>query len=203
MFRIETDSVLDQTTEFWRVQMTTAAPAARTAVETAQEFIRAVEAKDFDAVEATLSYDARQLFMHSVRPTTEAGVADLIAGRAKGLCVADVNGRDEIMAYTEALFRKFTPLIWRNHSWTSSEKGDAVYFFGRGDMLVTWNGKPYRNTYVTRFDVENGKIVKMAEYANAFLYAGLGVRPNGAEFRALLRAVGRMINPTLSATSGR
>jgi ketosteroid isomerase-like protein len=183
--------------------MTAAAPAARTAVETAREFIRAVEAKDFDAVEATLWCDARQLFMHSVRTTTDAGVADLIADRAKGLCVADVNGRDEIMAYTEALFRKFTPLIWRDHSWTFSEKGDAVYFFGRGDMLVTWNGKPYRNTYVTRFDVENGKIVKMAEYANAFLYAGLGVRPNGAEFRALLRAVRRMITPALSATSGR
>jgi ketosteroid isomerase-like protein len=116
--------------------------------------------------------------------------------------VADVDGRDEIMAYTEALFRKFTPLIWRDHSWTVSQKDGAVYFFGRGDMLLTSNRKPYRNTYVTRFDVESGHIVKMAEYANAFLYAGLGVRPNGAEFRALLRAVGRMVNPTLSATSG-
>lgn len=181
----------------------TAAPTSRTTLETAQEFIRAVQAKEFDAVEATLSRDARQLFMHSSRTTTEEGVADLIADRAKGLCVADVDGRDEMMAYYEALFRKFTPLIWCDHSWTVSEKGDAVYFFGRGDMIVTSNGKPYRNTYVTRFDVENGTIVTMAEYANAFLYAGLGVRPNGAEFRSLLRAVWRMINPTLSARSGR
>ena len=181
----------------------TITPATRTALETAQEFIRAVEAKDFDAVQATLSPHARQLFMHSGRATTEAGVADLIADRAKGFCVAGVDGRDEIMAYTEALFRKFTPLIWRDHSWTISQTNGAVYFFGRGDMLVTSNRKPYRNTYVTRFDVESGRIVKMAEYANAFQYAGLGVRPNGAELRALLRAVGRMVTPTLSATSGR
>ena len=106
------------------------------------------------------------------------------------------------MAYTQALFRKLTPLIWRDHSWTVSEINGAVYFFGRGDMLVTTNRKPYRNTYATRFDVDDGRIVKMAEYANAFHYAGLGVRPNGAEFRALLRAVWRMIDPTLSATSG-
>ncbi len=181
----------------------TITPAARTALETAEEFIRAVEAKDPDAVQATLSPHARQLFMHSGRTTTEAGEADLIADRAKGFCVADVDGRDEIMAYTEALFRKSTPLIWRDHSWTLSQTSEAVYFCGRGDMLVTSKGKPYRNTYVTRFDVHEGRIVEMAEYANAFEYARLGVRPNGAEFRALLRAVRRMISPTLSATSGR
>lgn len=181
----------------------TIAPDARTALETAQEFIRAVEAKDFDAVQATLSPLARQLFMHSGHTTTDEGVADLIADRSRGFCVADVEGRDEVMAYTEALFRKFTPLVWRDHSWSVSETNRAVYFFGRGDMLLSSNRKPYRNTYVTRFDVDEGRIVKMAEYANAFQYAGLGVRPNGAEFRALLRAVGRMLNPTLSATSGR
>lgn len=181
----------------------TTTPTIRTALETAQEFIRAVEAKNFDAVEATLSHSARQLFMHSGRTTTDAGVADLIAGRAKGFCVADVDGPDEIMAYTEALFRKFTPLIWRDHAWTVAENASAVFFFGRGDMRLTSNGKPYRNSYVTRFDVENGRIVTMAEYANAFMYAGLHVRPNGAEFRALLRAIGRMINPAMSATSGR
>ncbi|GAA4686414.1 nuclear transport factor 2 family protein [Frondihabitans cladoniiphilus] len=180
----------------------TAASATRTALETAQEFIRGVEAKDFEAVRATLSPHARQLFMHSSRTTTEAGAADLVADRAKGFCVADVDGRDEIMAYTQALFDKFTPLIWRDHTWTLSETGDAVYFSGRGDMIVTSNGRSYRNTYVTRFDVDDGRIVTMAEYANAFLYAGLRLTPNGAEFRALLRAIARMINPTLSATSG-
>jgi hypothetical protein len=85
--------------------MTAVAPATRTALETAQEFVRAIEAKDLDAVEATLSHDARQLFMHSAHTIAEAGVADLIADRASGLCVADVDGRDEIMAYTDALFR--------------------------------------------------------------------------------------------------
>jgi ketosteroid isomerase-like protein len=48
----------------------TITPAVRTVLETAKEFIRAVEAKDFDAVQATLSPDARQLFMHSGRTSS-------------------------------------------------------------------------------------------------------------------------------------
>ncbi|WP_246090283.1 hypothetical protein [Nonomuraea deserti] len=56
---------------------------------------------------------------------------------------------------------------------------------------------------MTSFDTEDGRIVRMAEYADAFMYAGLRVRPNGAEFRALLRAVARMLSPVRSSRSGR
>jgi ketosteroid isomerase-like protein len=178
-------------------------PAAEVALEVAQDFIRAVEAKDLDAVGRTLATDARQLFMHSRRTTTPDGVADIIAGRSKGLCVADVNGKKEILAYTEALLDKFVPLIWRNHEWTVSPSGGSVFFYGKGDMIAAHRGKSYRNTYVTRFDIADGRIVKMAEYADALLYAGLRVRPNGAEIRALLRAIRRIISPAQSSRSGR
>jgi ketosteroid isomerase-like protein len=171
------------------------------ALELAQEFIRAVEAKDFDSVAQTLSPDAHQLFMHAGRTRTAEDIANIVSSRKKGFCVADVKGKAEIMDYYSALFRKFTPLTWRDHEWTVSENGQ-VFFSGNGDMLVTWNQKPYRNNYVTRFDVENGQIVNLAEYANAFMYSRLGVRPNGTEFRALLRAIGRMVNPWQSSTSG-
>jgi ketosteroid isomerase-like protein len=173
------------------------------ALTLAQGFIHAVEAKDSRAVSATLAPNVRQLFMQSGRATTQDGIADIISGRAKGFCVADVKGKDEVLAYTEAIFDKFTPLIWRDHRWSVSVSGNEVYFAGKGDMVVARTGQPYRNSYVTRFDVEDGKIVKLAEYGNAFMYAGLGIRPNGAEFRALLRAVARMINPFQSARSGR
>ena len=170
------------------------------ALELAQEFIRAVEAKDFDAVAQTLSPGAHQLFMHSGRTRTAEDIANIVSSNKKGFCVADVKGKAEILDYYSALFRKFTPLIWRNHKWTVSDKGQ-VFFSGNGDMAVTWNQKPYRNDYVTRFDVENGQIVNISEYANAFMYSRLGVRPNGAELRALLRAIGRMVNPWQSATA--
>jgi len=180
-----------------------ATPAGRTGLDAAQEFIRAVEAKDIGAVARTLADDARQLFMHARGATTPDGVADIIAGRRRGVCVADVKGKSEVLAYTSALFDKFTPLLWRDHAWIVSPDGSEIFFHGVGDMVVARTGRPYRNTYVTRFDIENGRIVLMAEYGNALMYAGLGVRPNGAEFRALLRAVGRMLSPRLSSRSGR
>lgn len=181
----------------------TPASVTHTGLDVAREFIRAVEAKDIEAVARTLSDDARQLFMHARGATTPDGVADIIAGRTRGIRVADVKGRSEVLAYTSALFDKFTPLLWRDHEWRVSSDGGELFFHGIGDMVVARTGRPYRNTYVTRFDIENGRIVLMAEYGNALMYAGLGIRPNGAEFRALLRAVGRMLSPRLSARSGR
>jgi len=166
--------------------------AAQASLAVAQDFIQSVEAKDLDAVSRTLTVDARQLFMHSRRTKTSDGVAAIIAGRTKGFCVADVQGKSEILAYTNALFEKFTPLVWRDHEWTVTQNGEEVFFHGQGDMIVARTGRTYKNNYVTRFDIEDGKIIRTAEYADAFMYAGLRVRPNGAEFRALLRAVKRM-----------
>ncbi|MDX3659522.1 nuclear transport factor 2 family protein [Streptomyces sp. ID05-26A] len=171
------------------------------ALALAQEFVRAVEAKDLDSVAATLAIDTRQLFMHTRVTRTADGVADVISGGKRGFCVADVQGKAEVLAYTAALFDKFTPLIWRDHEWTASEHG--IFFHGKGDMVVARTGKAYRNSYVTRFDVEDGKIVRMAEYADALLYARLRVRPNGAEFRALLRAVRHLFSPARSSCSSR
>ncbi|MEU4365390.1 nuclear transport factor 2 family protein [Promicromonospora sp. NPDC023987] len=181
----------------------TGTASTRSTLETAKEFIRAVEAKDIDAVEDTLREDAEQLFMHSNVVTSDQGAADIIAGRRRGLCVADVSGREEVLGYTRGIFDKFDPLVWRNHRWTGSPAGREVFFLGTGDMAVARTGAPYRNTYLTRFDVTDGKIVRMAEYGNVMLYARLGVRPNHAELRSLLRAVRRMLSLTRSSRSGR
>lgn len=183
--------------------MTSSRPTTRSALKTAKEFIRAVEAKDIDTVQDTLADDVEQLFMHSNAVTSEQGVADIIAGRRFGLCVADVSGREEVLGYTRGIFDKFDPLLWRDHRWIVGPDGREAFFLGTGDMVVARTGAPYRNTYLTRFDVTSGKIVRMAEYGNVLLYARLGVRPNRAEFRSLLRAVGRMLSPTRSARSGR
>jgi ketosteroid isomerase-like protein len=180
-----------------------ARPAIRSPLETAQEFIRAVEAKDIGAVGDTLRDDAEQLFMHSTAVTTDRGVADIIVGRRGGFCVADVSGKEEVLGYTRGIFDKFDPLIWRDHRWTVSSDGRDVFFLATGDMVVARTGAPYRNTYLTRFDVAEGKIVRMAEYGDVMLYARLGVRPNRAELRSLLRAVGRMLSPNRSSRSGR
>lgn len=121
-------------------------PTTRSALETAKEFIRAVEAKDIDAVAATLRDDVEQLFMHSTAVTSDRGVADIVAGRRRGLCVADVSGRAEVLGYTRGMFDRFDPLVWRNHRWTAGPDGREVFFLGTGDMVVARTGAPYRNT---------------------------------------------------------
>jgi len=176
---------------------------ASTALAIAQDFIRSVEAKDLDAVTRTLATDARQLFMHTRRAKTAEGAAAVIAGRIRGFCVADIKGRDEVLAYTGNIFTRFVPLVWRDHQWTVSPNGREVFFHGVGDMIVARTGRPYKNTYTMRFDIEDGRIIRIAEYGDALMFAGLGVRPSRTEIYALLRAVERVFSPGRSSRAGR
>ena len=41
----------------------------------------------------------------------------------------------------------------------------------QGELFLTRMGTPYRNTYVTRFDIEHGMLVDGTEYANPVTYA--------------------------------
>ncbi|AXX30711.1 hypothetical protein APASM_3346 [Actinosynnema pretiosum subsp. pretiosum] len=160
---------------------------ARTALDLARRFVHAVEAKDLGAVSDVLAPDVRQLFAQSGRASTPDGIAELISRRAKGFRVAHLKGLDEVLAYTGGIFAKFDPLVWRDHRWHAAEGGGAAHFAARGDMVVARTGEPYRNDYVIRFEVVDGRIARMTEHGDALRYAGLGVRPNAAEFRALLR----------------
>ncbi|WP_460755907.1 hypothetical protein [Myceligenerans cantabricum] len=80
----------------------------RSTLETGKEFIRAVEAKDIDAVARTLGDEVEQLFMHSSGVTRAEGVTGIVAGRRRGFCVADVRGRGEVLGYTRGIFDMWT-----------------------------------------------------------------------------------------------
>ncbi|MDW5327098.1 nuclear transport factor 2 family protein [Plantactinospora sp. KLBMP9567] len=172
-------------------------PEAGSALRIAQHFITAVEAKDLDAVAEALAPDAQQLFMHTKRTRYGDGAATIVTGEnRRAVCVAHLKGRHEVLAYTEGLMGKFNPLRWSDTEWSASPDGSQVFFRGKGNMVVARTGKPYRNHYVTIFDINDGRIVRMAEYADAFAYAGLRIRPNDAELRSFLRAAGRLLSFT-------
>ena len=59
-------------------------------------------------------------------------------------------------------------------------------------MVATRSRHAYRNEYVTRFDVKNGKIVRLVEYADGTRYLALSIPPSRAEARALVRALGKL-----------
>jgi ketosteroid isomerase-like protein len=159
----------------------------------AQRYIAAVEGRDLEPVAATLSEDVVQLFLHSRKTTSDAGAAQIIAGHhGRAFNIAEFRGRTEVLAYTKVLIAKFDPLQWRDHQWRVAPGGRRAFFRGKGDMLTTRSKRPYRNDYVTRFDIEDGQIVQIVEYADGMRYLALRIGPSRAEARALLRALGNL-----------
>lgn len=167
---------------------------ANSALDLCQKYVNQVEGKNLSGVEETLADNSQQIFLHTKR-VKEAGIfAEVCSGKLKGVVVAVLKGKPDIMAYTKGLMDNFQKVKWIDTRWEVSATGHEVYFFGKGDMITAKSGKPYRNVYVTRFDVRQGHIVEINEIGDAMLYMGLGILPNAAQLlgfgRALLRPLG-------------
>lgn len=155
---------------------TTTSPA-RSALEIAQDYVRFIETGDREGIERSLAEDVEQIFPISSEAT----------GEPQGLFV----GKEEVLDYTYGLFRKFDNLHWPDPHWTESADGRTAFLEGRGDATVSHSGERYRNVYVTRFDIDDGQIVRIAEYANATLYESLGIEPTETEIEAVERVRGQ------------
>jgi ketosteroid isomerase-like protein len=154
-----------------------------------QRYIECVESKDLYGVDKTLAEDTRQIFRHT-KHVTEPDMFDQVSsGELKGVVVAVLRGKSEVLAYTKGLMSNFREIKWIDTEWKTSGSGKEVYFSGKGDMITEKSGKPYQNTYVTRFDLYQGRIIEINEIGNAMLYMGLGIAPNAAQIRAFGRAL--------------
>jgi ketosteroid isomerase-like protein len=163
--------------------------AINPALTLCQRYIECVENKDLQGVEQTLADDVRQIFRHT-KHVTDPGMFDQVSsGKRKGTIVAVMNGRKEVLAYTKGLMSNFRRIKWVGTEWKVSKSGKEVYLFGKGDMITEQSGKPYRNVYVTRFDLHEDRISEINEVGNAMLYMGLGIAPNATQARAFGRAL--------------
>jgi ketosteroid isomerase-like protein len=145
------------------------------ALAVAQRYIGFVEARDKVSIAHLLDDNVRQIF-------------PMAAGGYEGL-QAVFEGKDEVLQYTYGLFEKFSLLAWPKPDWTGSDDGTRAFLQAKGDAIVAHSKAHYRNTYVVRFDVLDGRIVQMTEYANADLYMALGIEPREGEIRAVERAM--------------
>ena len=58
-----------------------------------------------------------------------------------------------------------------------TDDGATVFVEGRGDLIQKSSGQPYRNLYVFRFTISDGKITDIREYGNPVIYAkALGLK---------------------------
>jgi ketosteroid isomerase-like protein len=141
------------------------------ALQTVQAYVHGMEQRDKAAVAATLAENVQHVF-----PFSPGGAQEIM-----GI----FDGHDEVMGYFDAFVGKFRSLVWTGKRWTESADGKTVFLEARGDAVVEHSGESYRNTYVERFDVEDGKIVRIFEYADIGLYVGTGIAPTELEIQVV------------------
>jgi len=122
-----------------------------TAEELGREYLRALQAKDKQAIFAIIADD----FALEV-PLNVSGTNDY-SDSWRGLDAADAN--------YDTTFRIIQEIVYVDLEVTPGQDPDIAFAEGLGVMMMA-NGRPYRNRYIFRFDTENGKIKRIREYTN-------------------------------------
>jgi ketosteroid isomerase-like protein len=79
-------------------------------------------------------------------------------------------GREATMAYFQRNFDALDRIAFSALEVSVVEGGATAFVEATGDFVLA-DGRPYRNVYVFRVDVEDGRIVTIAEYANPVIAA--------------------------------
>jgi ketosteroid isomerase-like protein len=127
------------------------AQAVSTAQELGKEYLRALQAKDKQAIFAILADD----FALEV-PLNVSGTNDF-SDSWQGLEAASAN--------YEITFRIIRDLVYTDLEFTPGRDTNVAFAEGLGVMTMA-NGRPYRNRYIFRFEAEGGKLRRIREYAN-------------------------------------
>ena len=128
--------------------MTTQHPSAS---ELGRAYLDALQAKDRDAILALLAED----FALEV-PCNISGTNDL-SDSWYGLEAARAN--------YDLTFQTIDKLVYVDLEFTQGADPNVAFAEGMGVMTM-FNGNPYRNRYVFRFDTKDGKIRRIREYLN-------------------------------------
>jgi Phenazine biosynthesis protein A/B len=90
------------------------------------------------------------------------------------------NGRNpEVRAkrFVHFVLDNFKQAVMVDRQTFITDDGATVFVEGRGDLILKQTGQPYRNIYVFRFSISDGKITEIREYANPVIYAkALGLK---------------------------
>ena len=86
-------------------------------------------------------------------------------------------GKGAVLGYLQLILENFEhAVVVDRHTFITGD-GDTVFVEGRGDLILKQTGQPYRNIYVFRFSISDGKITEIREYANPVIYAkALGLK---------------------------
>jgi ketosteroid isomerase-like protein len=121
------------------------------AEELGREYLRALQAKDKQAIFAIIAAD----FVLEV-PLNVSGSNDF-SDSWRGLEAADAN--------YDTTFRIIENLVYTELEFTPGRDPDIAFAEGLGVMEMA-NGQPYRNRYIFRFEARDGKLWRIREYTN-------------------------------------
>ena len=76
----------------------------------------------------------------------------------------------------DATFRTIDVLVYEGLDYTQGQDRNVAFAEGLGVMTM-FNGNPYRNRYVFRFDARGGKLTRIREYLNPITSAIAFGRP--------------------------
>lgn len=136
-----------------------------------QRFIEALEDRNADLVAQFLHEDVTL-----VQPMT-------FSGRPEPEFVME--GQTEVLGYLQTVLVNFAQIRFVEPLYTTSDDGSRVFVETRGDLRTAQGDLPYNNVYIFRFDIEDGHIIFINEYANpvpasAVLGIPLGLSEGGS-----------------------
>ena len=103
---------------------------------------------------------------------TEEAVETIINAMAGGTDPERVfDSKNGVLSYLQLNLDNFDHVVLVDRRAFITDDGATVFVEGKGDLIVKQTGQPYRNNYVFRFSISEGKIGEIREYANPVTYA--------------------------------
>ena len=144
------------------------APAqANSARDVVERFFTVLEARDVPALADMLTEDVTNTLPYVATGDTAAAAMRRFEGRAA------------VLGYFSGAASRIAEVAFRDTEIALGDDGRTVFVENHGDMVLP-DGRPYRNRYVWRFEVENGRIASIREYFNPVTAAAAFGRPVGA-----------------------
>jgi ketosteroid isomerase-like protein len=127
----------------------------------------------FDAV-AREDLEAAQIFM-----TPDTRVEAMFNANGQ-------NGTANIRSFPAAVYfqivaRNYENIVFSNRVFSVADDGQTVWMEAQGELIVAATGQPYKNGYVFKLTIADGRITRLQEWVNTVTLTQQGIvaRPTG------------------------
>lgn len=134
-------------------------------LDLAQTFFEALEKQDISLIERHLADDVVEII-----PFSNTGTPDPFYA---------FHGKAEVLAYLTTIVTRFSRVALVNKRYSVDAEGGTVFVQAEGDLVQAGTDTRYQNVYVFKFEIRDGQIVHIDEYANPVTYSLFAGLPLG------------------------